>query len=70
MPIFVIDRYLVSNVCGITPFVCVFFFLFNILRQTMRRFAREIEEYGEQRRLILHMLLNAWFVKYAPKVRS
>lgn len=36
----------------------------------MRRFAREIEEYGEQRRLILHMLLNAWFVKYAPKVRS
>lgn len=48
MPIFVIDRYLVSNVCGIT-LLCVFFSLFSILRQTMRRFAREIEEYGEQR---------------------
>lgn len=27
MPMFVIDRYLVSNVCGITPFVCVFFLI-------------------------------------------
>ena len=36
----------------------------------MRRFAREIEEYGEQRRLILYILLNAWFVRYVTKVRS
>ena len=70
MLIFVISGYLVINVCCITPcgfFLFLFFFnLFNFLRQTKRRFAREIE-HREHRRLILYMLLNTWFVRYATK---